>query len=171
VNRQRIAQGLTILILAAALGATVARRNGWKMPDGNILAGGLSALRGPAEATPQDAIYAMLDAARAGDVKKYLAAYTGSMETALRQSIAESSDVAFQKYLQDTNAALKGVAVMAPEAGAGAGEVKVRVEYVYQDRNEAQTMNLEKTSSGWKIARVDSAERVKTLVPYGTPVQ
>jgi len=32
-------------------------------------------------------------------------------------------------------------------------------------------MNLEKTTGGWKIARVDSAERVKTLVPYGTPVQ
>jgi hypothetical protein len=113
----------------------------------------------------------MLDAARDGDVKKYLAAYTGSMETALRQSIAESSDTAFRKYLQDSNSALKGVAVMAPEAVAGDREVKVRVEYVYQDRNEAQTMNLEKTASGWKIARVDSAERVKTLVPYGTPVQ
>jgi hypothetical protein len=47
----------------------------------------------------------------------------------------------------------------------------VRVEYVYQDRNEAQTMYLEKASSGWKITRVDGAERVKTLVPYGTPVQ
>jgi len=172
VNRQRIAQVLTILTLAAALGAAVARQNGWKMPAWSTLTRNISAsARQPAEATPQDAIYAMLDAARDGDVKKYLAAYTGSMETALRQSIAESSDAAFRKYLQDTNAALKGVAVMAPDAVAGDREVKVRVEYVYQDRNEAQTMNLEKTSNGWKIARVDSAERVKTLVPYGTPVQ
>ena len=30
---------------------------------------------------------------------------------------------------------------------------------------------LEKAPGGWKIARVDSTERVKTLVPYGTPVQ
>jgi hypothetical protein len=171
VNRQRIAQVLTILTLAAALGAAVAKQNGWKLPGWNGGAGNLPASQRPADATPQDAIYAMLDAARDGDVKKYLAAYTGSMETALRQSIVESSETAFRKYLQDTNAALKGVAVMAPDAAAGDREVKVRVEYVYQDRNEAQTMNLEKTSSGWKIARVDSAERVKTLVPYGTPVQ
>jgi hypothetical protein len=32
-------------------------------------------------------------------------------------------------------------------------------------------MYLEKEASGWKIARVDRAERVKTLVPYGTPLQ
>jgi hypothetical protein len=170
VNRQRIAQVLTILILAAALAVAVARQNGWKIPAWSAVTGNMSALRQPAASTPQDAIYAMLDAARDGDVNKYLAAYTGSMETALRQSIAESSDAAFRKYLQDTNAALKGVAVMAPEA-AGDREVKIRVEYVYQDRNEAQSMTLEKTASGWKIARVDSAERVKTLVPYGTPVQ
>jgi hypothetical protein len=45
------------------------------------------------------------------------------------------------------------------------------VEYVYQDRNEAQIMHLEKAGNDWKIARVDGAERVKTPVPYGTPVQ
>jgi hypothetical protein len=170
MTRQRVAQILTILVLAAALGAAVARQNGWKLPDWRTSAASMSGSR-PAETTPQDAIYRMLDAARDGDVQKYLAAYTGSMETALRQSIAESSDAAFRKYLQDTNAELKGVAVVTPEAAPGDREVKVRVEYVYQDRNEAQTMNLERTASGWKIARVDSAERVKTLVPYGTPVQ
>ena len=47
----------------------------------------------------------------------------------------------------------------------------MRVEYVYQDRNEAQMMFLEKAQGGWRIARVDGTERVKTLVPYGTPVQ
>ncbi len=47
----------------------------------------------------------------------------------------------------------------------------MRVEYVYQDRNEAQSMYLEKLSGAWKIARVEAAERVKTLIPYGTPVQ
>ena len=50
-------------------------------------------------------------------------------------------------------------------------EVKVRVEYVYQDRNEVQQMYLEKSGNNWKITRVDSAERIKTLVPYGTPVR
>src|SRR5260370_30242828 len=57
----------------------------------------------------------MLDAARNGDVKKYLGAYSGAMAASLRQSIAESSDAAFRQYLQDTNRALKGVAGLGAE--------------------------------------------------------
>ncbi len=50
-------------------------------------------------------------------------------------------------------------------------EVKVKVEYVFQDRNEVQWMYLEKSGNSWRIARVDTAERIQTLVPYGTPVR
>jgi hypothetical protein len=162
VNKQRIAQILTVLILGAVLGGTLAKKNGWTLRT-------TRAAMQPAEATPEDAIYGMLDAARRGDVQKYLAAYSGPMEASLRQSIAESSNSNFRQYLQDTNATLKGVAVMAPEINDR--EAKARVEYVYQDRNEAQNMYLEKTATGWKITRVETAQRVKTLVPYGTPVK
>jgi hypothetical protein len=110
----------------------------------------------------------MLDAARAGDVKKYLASYTGEMEQSLERARSESAD--FAKYLRDSNAALKGIAVTEPETLSDR-EVKARVEYVYQDRNEVQYFYLQKLRDGWKISRVDSAERVKTLVPYGTPVK
>jgi hypothetical protein len=163
MNKQRLAQILTVLILATALGVTVARKNGW------TLRGAWSG-RQMVEATPEDAIYAMLDAARQGDVKKYLASYSAEMQASLRQSISDSSDSAFRQYLKDTNAALKGVAVVPPEKISDR-EVKARVEYVYQDRNEAQTMYLEKSAAGWKITRVETAQRVKTLVPYGTPVR
>lgn len=128
------------------------------------------ASRAKAEATPQDAIYSMLDAARVGDTGAYLRSYTGQMEASLKQSIAETTGAGFAKYLKDANAAIKGVAISEPQPLTDR-EMKVRVEYVYQDRNEAQTMYLEKQPDGWKIARVDGAERVKTLVPYGTPVQ
>jgi hypothetical protein len=30
---------------------------------------------------------------------------------------------------------------------------------------------LEKAGADWKITRMENSERVKTLVPYGTPVQ
>jgi len=162
MNKQRIAQILTVLILAGMLVGTLAKKNGWTLRT-------TRAAMQPTQATPEDAIYAMLDAARKGDVQKYLAAYSGTMQTSLRQSIAESSNSAFGQYLQDTNAALKGVAVMAPEITSDR-EAKARVEYVYQDRNEAQNMYLEKTTTGWKITRVETAQRVKTLIPYGTPV-
>jgi len=119
---------------------------------------------------PQDTIYAMLGAARSGDTKAYLASFSGPMEAGLRQTMAESTEPGFAKYLRDSHAAIKGVAVSDPEKTTD-GEAKVRVEYIYQDRNEAQTMYLERSSRGWKIARADGDERVKTLIPYGTPVK
>jgi hypothetical protein len=111
----------------------------------------------------------MLDAARAGDASAYLARYTGPMQVNLKQAIVEKGDTAFRAYLRNSNAEIKGVALSEPQAVSDS-EARVRVEYVYQDRNEAQTIYLEKLSGDWKIARVDGAERVKTLIPYGTPV-
>jgi hypothetical protein len=120
------------------------------------------------EATPQDSIYAMLDAAHAGDVTKYLACYTGEMSQSMNRARAESQD--FAKYLRDSGAGLKGIAVMEPQPQPD-GQMQLRVEYVYQDRNEAQFFYLAKISGEWKISRIETAERVKTLLPYGTPVQ
>jgi hypothetical protein len=151
VTRQRLAQVGT-LVVVAALGVAVA-------------------LREPAQAPqPQDAIYRMLDAARAGDTSGYLSHYTGAMETSLRRTAAEQGEDAFAKYLRETNAAIKGVAVMDTELAAE-GAVKLKVEYVYQDRNEVQTVHLVEVGKTWKIAQVEVAERVQTLIPYGTPVQ
>src|SRR3989442_3584548 len=169
MTKERKTQIVTVLVLAAALGVVLAQKTGWKFSDVRMA----DIVRPPApkpEPSPQDAIYAMLDAARIGDVKSYLASYTGQMDSALRQSLAETTEAGFAKDLKDSNAAVKGIAISEPQPLTDR-EVKVRVEYVYQDRNEAQTMYMEKGAGGWKIARVDGAERVKTLVPYGTPVQ
>jgi hypothetical protein len=105
----------------------------------------------------------MLNAAKAGDVKAYLASYTGQMEASLRQTLTAN-------YLKDSHAAIKGVAVSDPQKITDL-EAKVRVEYIYQDRNEVQMVYLEEGPAGWKISRVDSDERVQTLIPYGTPVK
>ena len=162
MTKQRQAQVLTVAVLAIAVAVAVVGRSGWKLPT--------PARVEKAAPTPQDAIYSMLDAAREGDVKKYLSFYTGQMEGSLKQTIAESGEPSFAKYLRESNASVKGIAINEPQPLTDR-EVKVRVEYVYQDRNEVQYMYLEKAGDAWKIARVDAAERVKTLVPYGTPVQ
>lgn len=169
MTKERKTQVVTIVVLAAAFGVVLAQKTGWKLSDVKV-ADMVQRPAAKAEPSPQDAIYAMLDAARGGDVKAYLASYTGQMDSALKQSLAETTEAGFAKYLKDSNAAVKGIAISEPQTLTDR-EVKVRVEYVYQDRNEAQTMYLEKGQSGWKITRVDGAERVKTLVPYGTPVQ
>ena len=160
MSKERKARLLTVLILALVVGAIVVRKAGvsWSIVN----------LTQRFDTTPQDVIYGMLDSARVGDVKKYLTSYTGQMQQSLRQTIAESPD--FATYLRDSNAALKGIAVMEPQFLSDR-EARARIEYVYQDRNEVQYFYLEKMPGGWKIARVDTADRVKTLVPYGTPVQ
>jgi ketosteroid isomerase-like protein len=169
MRKERKARIVTVAVLAVAAAVALGQKNGWKMPEFQTVKIVAPAAPKP-DSTPQDTIYAMLDAARAGDVPAYMASYTGQMSTALQQSLAETTPEAFSKYLKDSNAAIKGVALSEPQSLTDR-EVRVRVEYVYQDRNEAQSVYLEKAAGGWKIARVDGAERVKTLVPYGTPVQ
>ncbi len=161
MTRQRKAQALTVAVMAAVLAAILAARSGWRPT--------LASAPKP-DPTPQDAIYAMLDAAREGDVATYVTHYTGRMESSLRQAIAERTESGFAAYLKQANAPIKGIAITEPQPLTDR-EVKVRVEYVYQDRNEVQYMYLEKLGKDWRIARVDAAERIKTLVPYGTPVQ
>jgi hypothetical protein len=158
MTQPRKAQLLTIGLLALALGIAVGRKQDSRS----------SGESPPAAA--QDAIYAMLDASRAGDVQAYLANYSGQMRSALEQSVRETGPERFSRYLKDSDSAIKGIAVSDPEP-VSVREMKVRVEYVYLDRNEAQTVYLEKSGGGWKIVRVDGSERVKTLIPYGTPVQ
>jgi hypothetical protein len=153
MTRERKTQAITLAALAVAGAIALARLPRSKAPAG-----------------PVDAIYAAMSAARAGDVKAYLACYGGGMRAALDQSVRESGEPGFVRYLRESNAAIKGVAVGEPQS-IGEGEAAVRVEYVYQDRNEAQTMRLQKGEAGWRIVAVEGAARVKTLVPYGTPVQ
>jgi hypothetical protein len=42
---------------------------------------------------------------------------------------------------------------------------------VYEDRNEVQQIQVKRVAGAWRIDRVDGAERIKTLVPYGAPVE
>ncbi len=167
MTQQQKARYLTIAVIGTVVAVIAGQKAGWKLP------GGTAALR-PAEPSrppePRDTIYQMLDAARAGDAGAYLRCFTGQMEATLGQSQSEMGSRAFSRYLVGTNKEIKGVALAEPVALTDR-EVRVRVEYVYQDRNEVQQMFLEKTAEGWRIARLDSTERIKTLVPYGTPVQ
>lgn len=163
LNRDRLARWMTVAVLLIVLGVVFGSKMNWRTPL-------IAATAASQPVTAQDTIYAMLDAARSGDVPKYLNCFSGSMDAALRQSLAESGEAGFANYLRSTQAQVKGVALNEPQP-LTEREVKVRVEYVFQDRNEIQLMNLEKFAAGWKITRLESAERVKTLVPYGTPVQ
>lgn len=124
------------------------------------------------QTTPQEAIYAMFDAARSGNVEEYAAQFNGAMASSIAQAIAEQGRARFAAYLEKTHGPVKGLAVDAPQQVSNR-EATARVEYVFADRNEAQLVHLERPGEGkaWKIARLDKVERVKTVVPYGTPAQ
>lgn len=153
--------------MVAVFGLAVAKSGRWTLAE--VDPKNIVRLFQPKPVAPEDAIYAMLDAAKAGDVNGYLACYTGHMQELLKQSASEATLERFRGYLQTSNAAIQGVALSPPENVSDA-QVKVRVEYVYKDRNEVQFVYLSKAPANWKIYQVDSAERIKTLVPYGSPV-
>lgn len=159
MSKERQAQIVTILILAATVALVLVRRT-------NVGAS-FATLVQRSDPTPQDAVYAMLEAGKDGNVEKYLASHTGQMEKSLRRTIAESAD--FAQYLRSSNAAIKGIAVNEPQ-WLSESHAKVRVEFVFADRNEVQFLFVEKTPAGWKIARVDAATHLDTPTPYGAKV-
>jgi hypothetical protein len=143
----------------------ILRTNGWRLPPvPSWNAPGTSA----ASAGPEDAIYGMLDAARAGDIKTYLDSFSGPMRDQLLQVIKENAEPSFATYLKSQNSAFQGVAVSVTDRPSGT-EAQVRVEYVYGNRNEAQSIYLRKDSR-WRIVKVSSSEQVKTLLPFGSAV-
>lgn len=168
MNRARQAQTITAVVLTALVLFLVTRRPQTSAPEPAPASAPVTAA--PTGPTPQDAVYAMLDAARAGEVTTYLRYFEGELAASLRQSAAEQGDARFAQYLKDSNAPVKGIAV-SEAPGAPAGEARLRVELVYADRNEAQLVHLQKAGAEWKIVKLETASRVKTLVPYGTPVQ
>ena len=119
--------------------------------------------------SPDVTVYAMLDAARNGDVESWLAVYTGNLASSFRAAAKEQSDAGFRAWLKSTDASLKGVALQPPERLSD-DTVRMQVEYVFADRNEKQTVYLCLVNGAWKIERLDAAARVPTLVPYGTHV-
>lgn len=120
--------------------------------------------------SPEDSIYAMLDAARAGDTQAYLDSFSTPMREQLVQIIKENSAPKFAEYLKAQNTSFQSVAITVADRPSDA-EVQARVEYVYANRNEVQNLYLKKESSRWRICSVAGANQIKTLVPFGTTVR
>lgn len=152
-NRNRTAGILAALALAGALGMSMARGRR-AVPDAN---------------DPQSAVYAMLEAARAGDVSRYLAHFGAPALDEFRQTIREHGEGAFSNYLRDVNTSMAGIAVADPEF---TGETaKVRVEYVYKDHNMVQHLDMSKSRKGWQIVRTESEDAARMPVAFGTTVR
>ena len=127
---------------------------------------GWKARRQPAQAIPDDpraVIYEMLNAGKGGDVKRYLASYAEPMAATLEKTVSA-------QYLREISDPVKGVALSDPRVISDV-EMSFLVQFIYQDRTEAQTYYVTNGASGWRIARTEDAQREATLVPYGTPIR
>jgi hypothetical protein len=161
MKRNTQARVLAVVALLGALGVGGARKAGWFE--------GAPAPADTAEDAISASVYATMNAARAGDVNRYLAGYTGTMRVALRRSLDDSGSAAFARYLRSLDAGVKGLAVWIESSGER--EAKARVEWVYQERNSVQFVYLEKERGAWRIARTEDDQTVKAAIPYGTPIR
>jgi hypothetical protein len=160
MKRQTQARIVAVAVLMALLGLGGARKAGW-------LSGAVTAAPSTEEAISA-AIYETRNAARAGDVSRYLAGYAEPMRGALQRSLDDSGAAAFARYIRSLDDGVKGLAVRV-ESTAGQ-EAKARVEYVYAERNAVQVLYLENVKGSWRIARTGDDEPIRAAVPYGTPI-
>ena len=161
--RTRAKAVITLVVLAATLLAALAREKHWEFRRN------ASVFKAARAETPEDAVYKMLDTARAGDTNAYLDCFSGELRLQLSQVINETSASQFSKYLVEQNSAFTGVAVSVSE-NSNPGDARLRLEYVYPERNEVQDLYLRRDSEKWKIVKVAGSEQIKTLIPYGTRV-
>jgi hypothetical protein len=155
---------LTGALLVILLGFLYFRSHGWKLPPA-----ALSLFSRQTTVTPQDAVYGMLDAARAGNTSVYVDAFSGPLQQQVQQVVREGGKAQFASYLTRQSASFQSVALSVTDQPSDV-EARVRVEYVYVNRNEVQVFHLRKLGSRWKIVGVSSTDLTKTLIPWGTAV-
>jgi hypothetical protein len=154
---------LTVAVLLGVFAVALLRSNHWQLPTSWNGWRAITLKRAPSN--PEDGIYTMFDAARAGDAQAYLDCFSGPLREQLAATARE--DAKFKEYLIRQNSTVQGMAVTVTDR-PNADEARVRVEYVYSDHNEVQNVHLKREGARWKITNLDGAQPVQPLVPYGT---
>ena len=123
----------------------------------------------PAGSGAMECIRALSQSSREGCVEDYLRCFAPAMRRKLERARDEMQKGEFADYLRRRAEPVKGFA-MYDEIVLGEETVRLKVEWVFQDRNEIQTFQLKKIDGQWKIVDMDEAQYRKPPVPYGTPV-
>jgi hypothetical protein len=157
---------LTAFFMLALLSLLFLRTHNWRVPAN--ITDFLSRSR-PRIQTPEDTVYGMLDAARAGDTAVYVDTFSGPLQQQIQQAVRESGKTQFATYLTAQSSSFQSVALSVADQPSDV-EARLRVEYIYVNRNEVQTFHLKKTGGRWKIVGISGTDQIKTLIPYGTAV-
>ncbi|MYF05352.1 MAG: hypothetical protein F4230_10395 [Holophagales bacterium] len=153
MSRNVGATALTVVVLAAGL--AVALRD--RLPE-----------RGTAAGDPSDVFWEMVDVSREGSTDAYLDLFAGEVREQLETVRDEMGETAFQQYLRQRVAGLKGVAVTGREDLGNT--VRLEVEYVREASYETQSLDLRVARGQWRIVALGPTHEREPPVPYGTPV-
>ena len=135
-----------------------------------LLAGLAVALRDRLPERPGDAerrgrplgrsLWQMVEASQDGAVEAYLDLFAGEVREQLETVREEMGDAAFEQYLRQRVADLKGVAVIAEE---DLGEtVRLEVEYVRAASYDTQSLDLRSSRGRWRIVALGPTQRTRT---------
>lgn len=153
MSRNPGATALTVVVLA--VGLAVALRD--RLPEREEDAG-----------DPSDVFWEMIDVSREGSTDAYLDLFAGEVREQLETVRDEMGEAAFQQYLRQRVAGLKGVAVTGREDLGNT--VRLEVEYVREASYETQSLDLRVARGQWRIVTLGQAREREPPVPYGTPV-
>lgn len=153
VSRNLGATALTVAVLAAGL--LVALRD--RLPE-----------RAEDAGDPSDVFWEMVDVSREGEADAYLDLFAGEVREQLETVRDEMGEAAFEQYLRQRVAGLKGVAVTGKEDLGDT--VRLEVEYVREASYETQSLDLRISRGQWRIVALGPTHEREPPVPYGTPV-
>ncbi len=157
MTRNAGATALTALVLAAGL--AIALRD--RLPE-------RSAERSAEAGEPREVFWQMIEASGDGAADAWLDLFAGEVREQLEAVRDEMGDAAFEQYLRQRVAGLKGVAVTGEEE---LGEiVRLEVEYVREASYETQSLDLRSSRGRWRIVALGPTHEREPPVPYGTPV-
>ena len=159
MTRNLGATALTVLVLAAGLAVALRDRLPGRSGD---------AADAEDAGAPREVFWQMVEASQEGAVEAYLDLFAGEVREQLETAREEMGDAAFEQYLRQRVADLKGVAVIAEE---DLGEtVRLEVEYVRAASYDTQSLDLRSSRGRWRIVAVGPTREREPPVPYGTPV-
>ena len=119
---------------------------------------------------PEDAIIAMVQALKAGDVPGLLRCFGGELGRRLEGIIERQEKRDLERWLRRRGQAVKGLAILNKESRS-ANEVMVFTETVYEGRNKRQSFLLRRIDGRWKVVRSDFEAVSDWETDFGKSIQ
>jgi len=118
---------------------------------------------------PDGAVWALFDAQKAGNVRRYLALLGGEALAGPERLVQEKGKAAFADYLKQRDREIKGIAIKGRKDAQNA-HVILQVDLVYADGQEEHEFTLRRKGGRWQVVQVSGGARHPSPIPYGTPV-